>query len=378
MSLQKQQAGIASLPLEILDEIVEYIICRCSKVIRRRILLNLRRVNRKCQASASRLVFSDLTVRVVDCPPLAGKNRPFLDLEIFCQTSIACYVQNLNILYRNPWRNFAGQREQLETLFPIFIKQLPRLRRIHFQPIEVTPGQRNMTRELVKVMTDALRDLPGCFEEFSLEHSHTQHHERPSTPPPPDENLPTVLRRVKHVQLKHNSTSPCEREISHIFDQLQDGECLLSVELSGLADIETEGNCSGFVHPDAPLSDITLESVTTSAERLLALKECRKTLQHVILFGVKLTSGRWADVFRELQKCPNLRWLEVHGCGYAMMGKSPHLIDGARKAGVLSSSDTDVWALAGCQVHAQNNRAVLGDKCSKFRPVDPFGRSVSS
>ncbi|PWY88324.1 hypothetical protein BO70DRAFT_420070 [Aspergillus heteromorphus CBS 117.55] len=362
-------SGMASLPMELIDQIVS-IVCQSPKRVSRNTLKNLRQVDRKFHESASRVLFSNFVVPITDFE-IDGQNRPFFDLELLCRKSIARYVRNINFVCRNPWKGSDGQKKQLERLFPVCLTRLPRLQSIEFDPVNATtPEQELMTRDIIDVLCKGLyhhvQAQPGSsrFKGFDIEVGHIDHHALSCRRAPPDrylQNLSGCLPLLKQLKLKHASRSPCEREASRIFDLLHSGQALTSVELCGLADIETEGACAGFIHPGAPLHDLTLADVHTSAQRLIALKEFAGTLQHVVFWGVDLSSGTWAEVFDALRGCHNLRRLEVQGCGYTLRGDNAHLRDFDVQANVRSSNGRDFGYLSECMELARRNREVLGD-----------------
>jgi hypothetical protein len=133
-------------------------------------------------------------------------------------------------------------------------------------------------------------------------------------------------------------------------------------------------------HLDIPnlhnLQSLDLKHVKISSTRLLAiLRNCASTLNGLILEGVELKCGTWADIFTELCQHDNLRVFHVMGgCSYANDGISAHWASrrARHRARQTESSSlvgekdilTSFWgdepALGSLQRKVLANRALLG------------------
>ncbi|OOG00575.1 hypothetical protein ASPCADRAFT_502867 [Aspergillus carbonarius ITEM 5010] len=373
MATQIQQTKRFFLPLEIIQEIVGHVTAT-SKVHNRRRLKTLRLINKFFYYAASRLLFSTCRIYFTEDP-----NYPFCDLEYLQQSNIASFVRNLLIICRPPkdLQSLPNAAQQLQPLLITCLPRLTRLRRLEFQsPVKGTPTQNLLARTLATTLSEGLKTSPPpSLEELSFEHRYVHDKSRTALC---TNTIPTsVLARIMHIQIANTSQfsrSFYVRELSPIFDILRYGQHLVSVELSGLEDTVIDGACSFFIHPDAPLRNLKLANVLTSATRLIALRDARNTLRHVAFHGVELTSGTWEEVFRAFSGCDSLVTLEVYGCGYFHRKKDSQWR--GKKENLLTTRAGDINALENSRAMVKKNRAKFCDAHRNNEVEDPFVREL--
>ncbi|PYI11694.1 hypothetical protein BO78DRAFT_413507 [Aspergillus sclerotiicarbonarius CBS 121057] len=372
MATQVQQTKSFFLPPEIIEEIINHV-TTTSKIQGRRRLRILRLVNRSFYQAASRLLFSTCRIYITQDP-----KHPFHDLEYLQHSTIPSFIRNLIILCRPPkdLQSLPHATQKLKPLITTCFPHLTRLRRLEFHPpVMGTPAQNLLARALAITLNESLKtSSPPTLEEISFEHRHV--HKSSSLTLSTNTIPPKVLARALHIQIANTSQisrSFYVRETSPIFDMLRYGRHLVSVELFGHEDMDIEGACSFFVHPDAPLRNLKLENVLTTAARLMALRDVGCTLRHVVFCGVLLTSGTWEEVFGALSGCERLTSLEVYDCGYFPRGKNSELVHEKRER-LLTTRNGDVGALEKSMAITESNRAKVCGARRNNPVVDPFVR----
>ncbi|CDM30402.1 hypothetical protein DTO013E5_2636 [Penicillium roqueforti] len=114
------------------------------------------------------------------------------------------------------------------------------------------------------------------------------------------------------------------------------------------------------------LRSLRLEGVQVKPETLHQIFiEARNTLLRVELIDVKLLAGTWSEVFDVFQSSrllppPNLNWLHISGCGYAMTGQYTTRGFSEVRQALWSTRGQDWIGLIAWMAMTNNNRSFQG------------------
>ncbi|PYI02603.1 hypothetical protein BO78DRAFT_216246 [Aspergillus sclerotiicarbonarius CBS 121057] len=329
--------GIASLPMEVYDEIAIFLANDYVSLLDRRDRLKcLRLVNIPFNRSATRILFSWVHIQMRhlgEDKDTLERRCPSRRKSIF-EGDLPRYIRVLRITidWKDPphgetWWDEKIQERTYETL-SFCLGRLPSLQRLDIDTCGYVC--------LYELVNSTLK---------ALQHAHLPRLSSLKigpigTPPVIDDALNPFLPQLRHLVISYGNPRKNEDLNSNVLRLLQLGHELHSIALFSWERAADYGcpmyeSMQPFFHPCANIERLHLGWITIPYEFLGTICNYRKSLADLEFYSVCLSSGTWEDFFRELGECPMLSVLRVTStCGYSYTSEG------------LSDSDTAAINLA--------------------------------